>query len=79
MNALETVIGIILIIAAVIMIVTILMQQSKQQGLGAISGGAETFFGKNKARGMEARLALLTKVASAVFIILSLVLVIITK
>jgi len=79
MNALQIVVGIFLMLAALVMIVTILMQQSRQQGLGAIGGGAETFFGKNKARGMEARLALITKIASGIFIVLSLVMVIITK
>ncbi len=79
MDTLQIVIGVVLLISALIMIVTILMQQSRQQGLGAIGGGAETFFGKNKARGMEARLAMITKIASAVFIVLSLVMVAITK
>lgn len=79
MNALQIVVGIFLMLAALVMIVTILMQQSRQQGLGAIGGGAETFFGKNKARGMEARLALITKIASGIFIVLSLVMVVITK
>lgn len=79
MNALQIVVGIFLMLAALVMIVTILMQQSRQQGLGAIGGGAETFFGKNKARGMEARLALITKIASGIFIVLSLIMVVITK
>ena len=38
---------------------------SKEYRLGAIGGAAETFFGKNKAKGMEAKLALneaLTKI-----------------
>ena len=74
----ETVLGIILVIAALVMITAILMQQSRQQGLGSIGGGAETFFGKSKARGMDARLALITKISAAVFIILSLVMVIIS-
>lgn len=79
MNALQWIVGIVLLLSALLMIVTILMQQSRQQGLGAIGGGAETFFGKNKARGMDAKLAFITKVSSAVFIVLSLVMVVITK
>lgn len=79
MSALQWLVGIVLLLSALVMIVTILMQQSRQQGLGAIGGGAETFFGKNKARGMDAKLALITKVASAIFIVLSLVMVVITK
>ena len=64
-------IGILLIIAALIMIVTVLLQSSERSGLGAVSGAAETFFGKNKAKGMEAKLALVTKISATVFVVLS--------
>ena len=64
-------IGILLIIVALIMIVTVLLQSSERSGLGAVSGAAETFFGKNKAKGMEAKLALVTKICAVVFVALS--------
>ena len=67
----SVVIGILLIIAAVVMIVTVLLQSSERAGLGAVSGAAETFFGKNKAKGMEAKLALATKISATVFVVLS--------
>lgn len=67
----SVVIGILLIIAALIMIVTVLLQSSERSGLGAVSGAAETFFGKNKAKGMEAKLALVTKICAIVFVALS--------
>ena len=67
----SVVIGILLIIAALIMIVTVLLQSSERSGLGAVSGAAETFFGKNKAKGMEAKLALITKICAIVFVALS--------
>lgn len=67
----SVVIGILLIIAAVVMIVTVLLQSSERAGLGAVSGAAETFFGKNKAKGMEAKLALITKICAFVFVGLS--------
>ncbi len=66
-------VGILLLIAALIMIVTVLLQSSERTGLGAVSGGAETFFGKNKAKGMEAKLALITKICAGVFVGLSIV------
>lgn len=78
MSTAELIVGIILLISAVILIVSVLMQQSKQQGLGAMGGSdAESFFGNNK--GLDAKLALVTKISSAVFIVLSLVMVIISK
>lgn len=64
-------IGILLMIAALIMIVTVLLQSSERSGLGAVSGAAETFFGKNKSKGMEAKLALLTKICAIVFVALA--------
>lgn len=64
-------IGILLIIVCLIMIVTVLLQSSETNGLGAIGGAAETFFGKNKAKGMEAKLALITKIAAAAFVVLA--------
>ena len=64
-------IGILLIVASLIMIVTVLLQSSERSGLGAVSGAAETFFGKNKAKGMEAKLALATKISATVFVVLS--------
>ena len=60
MTVLHWIVGILLLISALVMIVTVLLQSSERSGLGAISGAAETFFVKNKAKGMDAKLALIT-------------------
>ena len=73
MTALQIVLSIVLIIVAIAIIVLVLLPESKQQGLGAIAGGADSFFGKNKSRTMEAQLAKFTKIAGTVFFVLSLV------
>ena len=53
----EIILGIVLILLSVAIIVLVLLQESKSAGLsGAIAGGAETFFGKNKSRTMESKL-----------------------
>ena len=50
----EIILGIVLILLSVAIIVLVLLQEGKSAGLsGAIAGGAETFFGKNKSRTME--------------------------
>ena len=67
------IVGILLLISALVMIVTVLLQSSERSGLGAVSGAAETFFGKNKAKGMDAKLALITKICAIVFVVLSIV------
>ena len=73
MTVLHWIVGILLLISALVMIVTVLLQSSERSGLGAISGAAETFFGKNKAKSMEAKLALITKICAIVFVVLSIV------
>ena len=65
--------SILLIIDALFMIVTVLMQSSDDDGLGALSGRSnDSYFNKSKAKTMEARLALGTKIAAGVFVALSL-------
>jgi preprotein translocase subunit SecG len=65
MSVVQWIVGILLMISAIVMIVSVLMQSSERTGLGAVSGAAETFFGKSKARGMNAKLALITKICTA--------------
>lgn len=71
-----TILSVIQVIACLFLIVTILLQKAPNQGLsGALSGGQETFFGQNKATGIEAILANLTKIFAVVFVLDSLILV----
>ncbi len=70
-----TVIGVLLIIMAVFLVIAVLMQSSKDHRLGAsIAGGAETFFGKQKGKSMDALFNKLTTVIAIVFVVLVLVL-----
>ena len=71
MEALLVIIQIFLVISAIILVVSVLMQQGNSAGLGAISGGAETFLGKNKAKSFEGKLELATKVSAGVFVVLA--------
>lgn len=71
MNALSIILNIVLILISIVLIAVVLMQQGQRQGLGAISGGAETFFGKGKARGLDAKLQKITKIAAVAFIVLA--------
>lgn len=70
----EIVLKIVLVIASLGLIAVVLLQPGKSSGLsGAISGGAEHLFGKQKARGLELFLSRLTIGLAAAFFILSLV------
>ena len=73
MSVVQWIVSILLMISAIVMIVTVLMQRSERTGIGAVSGAAETFFGKNKARSMDAKLALVTKICTGLFVGLSIV------
>ncbi len=46
---------VLMVLLAVGMIVVVMMQSGNQNNLGAITGAAESFFGKNKAKTMEAK------------------------
>lgn len=73
MSALQYVLGAVLIILAIFLIIVVLLQESRSAGLsGAISGGADTFFGKSKGRTMEQKLVKLTKISAIAFFILTL-------
>ena len=73
MAILNGIVTVVLVLCALVLIATVLLQPGESNGLGAIAGGAETFFGKNKAKTMEGKLALATKVSAAAFIICALV------
>lgn len=67
--------NIVYLVICVALIFVVLMQSGKQAGLsGSIAGGAETFFGKSKARTMDAMLGKLTSVCAVLFVILAVVL-----
>jgi preprotein translocase subunit SecG len=64
----------LLIICSLGLIALVLLQKGKSAGLsGAISGGAEQLFGKQKARGLDLLFVRLTVVFGALFILLSLI------
>ncbi len=74
MSAWQIILGILVIIVSLIIIGIILLQQGHRAGIsGAISGGADTFLSKNKARTFDATLARVTKYIAIVFFILALV------
>ena len=56
MAVLKTVLTVVFIIICIALTVIILLQEGKSAGLGAISGAADTYWGKNKGRSMEGML-----------------------
>ena len=74
MSVWEIILGVAVILVSLFIIVVILLQQGHRAGIsGAISGGADTFLSKNKARTFDATLARFTKYIAILFFILALV------
>lgn len=74
MGALEIILGILVIIVSLVIIAAVLMQQGRRAGVnGVISGGADTFLSKNKARTVDAVLARWTKYVAILFFVLAIV------
>ncbi|WP_445488110.1 preprotein translocase subunit SecG [Niallia sp. 03133] len=68
----HTILITLLVIVAVALIVVVLLQSGKSSGLsGAISGGAEQLFGKQKARGLDLILHNATIVLAILFFVLT--------
>ena len=74
MAVLKMVLTIIFILVSIALTVIILMQEGKSQGLGAIAGAADTYWGKNKGRSMEGMLVKITRILVIAFIVLAAVL-----
>ena len=74
MAALKIVIQILFILICIGLTVLVLMQEGKSAGLGAISGAAETYWGKNKGRSMEGKLVKITKYLAIGFMLFSIIL-----
>jgi preprotein translocase subunit SecG len=74
MEALRIVLTIVYIIICIALVVLVLMQEGKTAGLGAVSGAAETYWGRNKGRSMEGKLVKITTWLAVGFMLLAVVL-----
>ena len=64
----------IFVLLCIVATVLVLLQEGKSQGLGAIAGGSECYWGRNKGRSMEGNLEKWTKILMVVFFVLAIVL-----
>lgn len=75
MSALNIVLTILQVLSGLALTVIVLMQSGKSAGLsGSISGGADTFLSKGKAKTLDAKLTRWTKWFALAFVLLTLVL-----
>jgi preprotein translocase subunit SecG len=78
MNTFAIVIAVIDILVSIALVMLVIFQEGNSKGLGAISGGADTFFGKSKGRTIDALLKRLTSILALVFAVLTVVLYLMT-
>ena len=75
MSAISIVLTVLQVLYGLAVTVIVLMQSGKSAGLsGAISGGAETFLSKGKAKSLDEKLAKMTKWFALVFVVFTLIL-----
>lgn len=74
MGALRITLMVIFIVICIALVTLVLMQEGKSAGLGAVSGVAETYWGKNKGRSMEGKLVKITTGLAVAFMVLAVVL-----
>ena len=74
MDILKIVLTILFAIDCIVLTTLVLVQEGESSGLGAISGGNDTFWGQNKGRSMEGTLEKGTKILAVLFTVLSVVL-----
>lgn len=74
MGALRIILIVLLLIDSIVLATLVLMQEGKSEGLGAIAGIADTYWGKNKGRSMEGKLVKMTALCVGLFLILSIIL-----
>ena len=60
---LSTICLVLSIIAAIFVIIVVIMQPGNSNGIGAVSGQSETFYGKNKGKTLESKMKKLTVIA----------------
>lgn len=54
-NVLSIIFMVIMVILSIAIIVIVVLQEGNNSNLGAITGAAESFFGKNKAKTLDAK------------------------
>ena len=75
MDTVVLIIEILLLVFGVFLVAAVLMQQGKAHGLsGAIAGGAETFFGKEKGKDINKKLSFWTTIIGTAFVVVVLAL-----
>ena len=67
------------VLCAIFIVVVVMMQPGNSNGIDALSGSSDTFYGKNKSKTIESKLRILTVISVAVLVVLMVVFYLIQK
>ena len=67
------------VLCAIFVIIVVMMQPGNSNGIDALSGSSDTFYGKNKSKTIESKLRILTVISVAVLVVLMVVFYLIQK
>ena len=71
MSGLKIFLVVLLAIDSIALTVIVLMQEGQAQGLGTITGMADSYWSQNKGRSLEGKLVMITRILGALFLIIS--------
>ena len=74
MAILRTILTVIFVLVCIAAVILVLLQEGRSAGLGALAGGAETYWGKNKGRSLEGNLVKGTIGLAVLFFVLAIIL-----
>ena len=70
MTVIQIILGVVILLFSIAITIIVLLQEGHQSNLGTISGGADSFLGKSKARSVDAFLGKWTKTIAIGFFVL---------
>ena len=70
-STLQMILTVLDVLVCIALTLLVLAQNGKSEGLGAMAGSSDTFFGMNKSRSLDAKLQKLTVVFAVVFFLLT--------
>jgi len=74
MDVLAIVLAAVDILICIVLVVLVVFQEGNDKGMGIIGGGADTFFGKEKGRSIDAKLKKFTSLLAILFAVITVVL-----
>ena len=78
-SAIEIALTILMLLISVALVVVVSMQESAQQGAGALYGGTSDLLGKNQAKSKEQKLISYTRICGGALVVISIVMVLLQK